>query len=115
MNIWKLWMRAATPEEQELMAQAIGTTRGMLYQYSSPESTSRYPSPERAQAIEVQAAKMHRASLGRLPLVYRTDLNDSCRLCTFAQKCLGPAAVRADFPIVTPEMVQDAGGADAAA
>lgn len=110
MNIFKLWMRAATPEEQELMAEAIGTTRAMLYQYSSPESTGKYPDATRGAAIERAAARMHRASLGRLPLVYRTDLVEACRQCEFAQKCLGSRAVRADFPVVTAAMVAESEG-----
>ena len=102
MNAFKLWMRAATPDEQGLMADAIGTSRAMLYQISGGHATV---APERGAAIERTAAQMHKASNGRLPLIYRTDLVEACRMCEFAQKCLGPAAVRSDFPIVTAEMV----------
>jgi len=109
MNILKQWMRAAEPAEQELMAAAIGTSRGMLYQYSNVDSTDRWPDTERAVLIERQAEKMHKASGGRLPLIYRTDLSEVCRGCEFAQKCLGAKALRADFPIVTKEMVEAAG------
>lgn len=109
MNIVKQWMRAATPEEQELMAKAIGTTRGMLYQYSNAKTTKRHPSAERAAAFERASKVMHRQSRGRLPLIYRTDLAEACRTCEFAQKCLGPKAVRSDFPIVTEDQLEGSG------
>jgi DNA-binding transcriptional regulator YdaS (Cro superfamily) len=107
MNIFKLWMNAATPDEQKLLAAALGTSRGYLYQISGGFKQC---SAQRGSAIERETAKMHRASLGRLPLVYRTDLVEACRTCEFAQKCLGAAAVRADFPLVTAEMVADSEG-----
>ena len=109
MNIVKLWMKAATPDEQQLMADALGTSRAMLYQISGGHAPV---SAERAVRFEHQAKAMHRASKGRLPLVYRTDLNEACRGCDFAQRCLGPLAVRADFPIVTAEMLAQAGRSD---
>ena len=107
MNIFKLWMRAATTEEQELLAVNVGTSREYLYQISGGFKQC---SPERGSAIERETKRMHRASKGRLPIVYRTDLVEACRLCEFAQKCLGGAAVRADFPIVTAEMVAESEG-----
>lgn len=107
MNIFKLWMRAATPEEQMVLAEAVGTSREYLYHISGGFKQC---SAARGSAIEREAAKMHRASLGRLPLIYRTDLVDACRMCEYAQRCLGAAAVRADFPIVTAEMVADSEG-----
>lgn len=100
MNIFKLWMKAATPEEQQLMADALGTSRGMLYQISGGHATV---SAERGILLERAAARMHRESKGRLPLIYRTDMVEACRQCDFAQKCLGSRAVRADFPLVTEE------------
>ena len=105
MNIVKLWMRAATPAEQELMAEALKTSRGMLYQISGGHAPV---SAERAVLMERQAKVMHRASKGRLPLIYRTDLNEACRACEFAHRCLGPAAVRSEFPIVTADMLSAA-------
>ena len=81
MNIFKVWMRAATPEEQELLAAEIGTSREYLYQLSGG---FRKASPERGAAIEEVSSKMHAASLGRLPLIYRTDMVDACRGCAFA-------------------------------
>ena len=93
----KLWMRQATPEEQEILASRAGTSRGMLYQVSGG---FRSFSPEKAAEIERATKVMHRASKGRLPRLYRTDLAEACAMCEYAQKCLGAAAVRADFPIV---------------
>lgn len=103
MNVMKLWMKAATPAEQEMLASRTGTTRSYLYHLSASEDKNyaREPKPKLAAAIERVSADMHKASKGRLPRVYRTDLVTACRECEFAQKCLGGAAVRSDFPIVT--------------
>lgn len=98
----KLWMREATATEQDRLAKAGNTTRGQLYQVSGGFRKFR---PGKAIAIERQAAEMHKESGGRLPMVYRTDLAAECAGCEFAKKCLGPVALRADFP-----MVEDAAG-----
>jgi hypothetical protein len=98
MNIFKLWMRAATPVEQGVLATALGSSREYLYQLSGG---FRRASPERGAAIEEVSARMHDISDGRLPKIYRTDLVDACRNCEFAKRCLGPAATRAEFQIVT--------------
>lgn len=90
MNIFKTWMRAATPGEQETMASLLGTSRSMLYQISGGFKPV---SAERGAGIERVAADMHTASLGRLPLIYRTDLVDACRGCEFARQCLGAEVV----------------------
>jgi hypothetical protein len=102
MNIVKVWMHAATPAEQELMAKEVGTTRSYLYHLSASEdkSYSREPKPKLAAAIERTSKSMHKASGGRLPIIYRTDLVTACRECEFAQKCLGSAAVRSEFEII---------------
>lgn len=107
MNIFKLWMRAATRAEQDLLAQRAGTTQPHLYQLSGEH---RQASPTLGASIERVSSDMHKASNGRLPRIYRTDLVEACRQCEFAQKCLGPAAVRADFPIVTADSMTDSEG-----
>lgn len=93
-NSFKNWMRAATPEQQSALAEVIGTSRPMLYHYAGE---FREMSPERARAVEEATAAMHKETKGKLPKVYRTDLNGSCRECDFAQKCLGAAAVASQF------------------
>ncbi len=93
----KAWMAAATVAEQEALAARVGTTRGMLYQYAGNYRTA---SAERAGAIEIATAEMHRASRGRLPRIYRTDLSDACLNCEYAQRCLKGQAVISEFPIV---------------
>lgn len=107
MNIFKVWMKAATPGEQGLLAEKLGTSREYLYQLSG---AFRKASPERGAAIEREAARMHEASAGRLPLIYRTDMVEACRQCEFAQRCLGPAATRAEFEVVTAEQMADTEG-----
>lgn len=108
MNIFKIWMRAATPEEQDLLADALGTSRNMLYQISGGFKSV---SAERGIAIEKLTERMHIASLGRLPRIYRTDMVETCRGCEFARQCLGASADRAEFKVVTAnEMVDTEGG-----
>lgn len=98
LNILKVWMRAATPSEQGLLATAIGTSREYLYQMSGG---FRKASPERGAAIERETAAMHATTAGRLPEIYRTDMVDACRDCEFARRCLGSRADRAEFQVVT--------------
>jgi DNA-binding transcriptional regulator YdaS (Cro superfamily) len=107
VNIFKTWMKSATPGEQKLLADELDTSREYLYQLSGG---FRKASPERGAAIEVASARMHEASAGRLPRIYRTDMVEACRNCEFARKCLGNAATRSEFPIVTAEQMADTEG-----
>lgn len=94
----KAWMMAATPAEQRALAQAIGTSRAMLYQYAGGH---REVSATRGGEIERATKAMAKASKGRLPVVYRTDVVAACRGCEYARRCLGDEViVRGDFPIV---------------
>lgn len=93
----KAWMSAATPDEQHLLANRVGTTRGMLYQLAGGH---RQASADMAGRIEAAASAMHKASKGRLPAIVRTDICAACRSCQYAAKCLGERAVVSDFPIV---------------
>lgn len=99
----KAWMAAATSSEQELLAERVGTTKGMLYQYAGGHRTA---SAERAGAIERATAEMHKASKGRLPRIYRTDLSEACLTCEYAQKCLKGQAVISEFPIVDARQLE---------
>lgn len=99
----KAWMAAATVDEQELLAERVGTTRGMLYQYAGGHRTA---SAERAGAIERATSEMHRASKGRLPKIYRTDLSEACLQCEYAQKCLKGQAIVSEFPIVDSRQLE---------
>lgn len=111
MTPLKLWMKAATPDEQKTLAHKVGTTRTYLYHLAASEDRDyrREPKPVLAAAIERVTAEMHKLSKGRLPRIYRTDLVKACAQCEFAQRCLGAAAVRADFQVVTPEALAAAG------
>jgi hypothetical protein len=96
-TILKQWMREATTSEQIRLAEAGGTTRGQLYQVAGGFRKFR---PGKAIALERKAKEMHAETGGRLPLIYRTDMASECAGCEFARKCLGAAAVRADFEAV---------------
>lgn len=101
MTPLKLWMRAATADEQLDLAQRVGTSRTYLYHLAAEEGAGyrREPSPVLAAAIESATRDMHKASGGRLPRIYRTDMVSACRECAFAKKCLGEIALRAEFPL----------------
>lgn len=99
----RAWMRAATPDERELLAARAGTTVGMLNQYAGGH---RECSAARAGEIEAATTAMSKASKGRLQVVYRTDLAVACRECPYAQKCLGERAVASQFPIVDERQLQ---------
>lgn len=99
----KVWMSAATIAEQELLAEKVGTTRGMLFQYAGGH---RNASADTAGKIEAVSAEMHKASKGRLPKIVRTDLCLACRSCQYAAKCLGERAVVSEFPIVDPRQLE---------
>lgn len=96
----KAWMSAATVDEQKLLAERAGTSRAYLYQLAGGH---RQASAELGAAIERETKVMAKASKGRLPVVYRTDIVAACRVCEFAQKCLGERAVISEFPIVEVE------------
>ncbi len=110
ITLLKLWMRASVAEEQEILARECGTTRAYLYQLAGGFRT---PNVDLAAALEKQTEVMHKASGGRLPRIFRTDLVTACAQCPYAHKCLGADAVRAEFEIVTPEMVRAASVAEA--
>jgi DNA-binding transcriptional regulator YdaS (Cro superfamily) len=99
----KNWMAVATVAEQETLAARVGTTRGMLYQYAGAHRTA---SAERAGAIERATAEMHKASKGRLPKIYRTDLSEACLQCEYAQRCLKGQAIVSEFPIVDARQLE---------
>lgn len=104
-TILKQWMRKATTEERQELAHATTTTTAYLNHLAAP-LTSKYrrePSPVLAAAIERKTVAMAKASKGRLPEVYRTDLVAACAQCEFAQRCLGAKAIRAEFDPVPPE------------
>lgn len=94
LNPIKAWMSKATVEQQEELAEMVGTSRGTLYLYASG---NRDPSAKRA--IEIEAATMQMATKtnGSLPVLYRTDMSSACASCHFAQKCLG---IKAEFPVL---------------
>jgi DNA-binding transcriptional regulator YdaS (Cro superfamily) len=90
-------MAAATTDEQSILAERAGTSRAYMYQLAGGH---RQASAELGSGIERETRVMAKASKGRLPIVYRTDIVAACRACEFAQKCLGERAVVSDFPII---------------
>jgi transcriptional regulator with XRE-family HTH domain len=100
MTSMKQWMQAATPVQQFDLAKRAGTSRNYLYHLAG---NFRDASAELAQRIERACLEMHKETKGALPKVYRTDLNNACRGCDFAQKCLGQAAVASEFNFIASD------------
>ncbi len=90
----KLWILAATPAQQTDLAIRAGTSRQYLYHLSSG---FRDASPGLAARLEAASLAMSNETNGKLPRVYRTDLNIDCRNCDFAAKCLGAVATTSQF------------------
>lgn len=105
ITIMKTWMAAATKDEQKLLAERVGTSVGMLFQWSGGH---RKCSATTAGRLEQETKAMHKASKGRLPIIYRTDTCEACRGCQYAAKALGERAVVSEFPIVDREQLETA-------
>jgi hypothetical protein len=102
ITLMKTWLNAATTAERELLAQRVGTSSQYLghIAVNDDRDYKREPKPALAAAIERETKAMSKASKGRLPVVWRTDLVTACRNCEFAKRCLGAAAEASHFPIV---------------
>ena len=98
----KAWLQAASPLEREALAKEVGTSVQYLSHLAvnSDKKYRREPKILLAAGIERETKKMAKTSKGRLPEVLRTDLVEGCRLCAYAQKCLGERAVASEFAIV---------------
>jgi hypothetical protein len=104
VNALKVFMRLASADEQQQLADRAGTSRQYLYKLANTKTNyARHAKPGLAIAIETVTGEMHRETKGRLPRVYRTDLNHDCRGCAFAQKCLGLKAVASEFDALGDE------------
>ena len=95
----KVWMRSATPAERKALVEAVGTSDQYLHHLSAGEDKRyhREAKPALAAAIERETLAMRRPGLEP---VYRTDLNGTCRECSFARKCLGERATASEFPVL---------------
>lgn len=116
MTSMKAWMRASTSAEKDALAERSGTSVAYLHHLAAGEETNyrREAKPTLAAAIERETKVMARASKGRLPVVYRTDLNSACRGCDFARRCLGDdVVVRGSFPIAVEVEAGDTEGGSA--
>lgn len=98
----RAWINAATLAERKVLADAVGTSVQYLSHLAvnDDKAYKREPKPGLAALIERETQAMAKASKGRLPVVWRTDLVQACRGCEFARRCLGETAVRSEFPIV---------------
>ena len=107
-----LWMRRATTAQQQELADALGTSRAYLYHLAaSPDKRyAREPAPALAARIEDETARMHDATDGALPRLYRSDMNSACRQCQFAARCLGSIVNRSDFDVVADDRSPDSEG-----
>ena len=101
-NTLALFISRATPSEKKDFAQRVGGSyQYLVYHLPKTERKGwREPNPELAARIEEVTEAMARESGGRLPRVYRTELNRACRGCRFAKRCLGDRAIAAEFEVL---------------
>lgn len=101
-NTLAVFISRATLAEKRDFAKRIGSTYAYAI-YHLPKSDRegwREPRPELAARIEEVTVAMSRESGGRLPVVWRVELNTACRGCKFAQRCLRDKAIAAEFEVV---------------
>lgn len=101
-NTLARWMELATVREKEELAERVGSSYAyVVFHLPKTERKNwREPKPALAAGIEEATIAMARASKGRLPVVYRTELNSACRGCKFAARCLGDKAIAAEFEVL---------------
>lgn len=80
------WWEAATAAEREALATALQTSPKYLHHYATGR---RSVSAGRGIVLERETKALHKATGGRLPIIYRTDVVPACRGCEFARRCLG--------------------------
>ncbi len=99
----KSWLRLADKAEREHLAKAANTSVQYLDHIAADDEAShkRQPKVALAAAIERETQRMNTETKGRLPVVLRTELVGACAQCPYARKCLGDAAVAADFPVLS--------------
>ena len=101
MNQLKMWMAVATQEEKHALAQLAGTTIGTLSQIAGGYRTGGDANVRSGMARNLElAAKALNKRNPALPEVLRTDLSPECRVCEFAQKCLGEKMRASGFNVV---------------
>lgn len=100
MTPLKQWMVEAGPLLTHQLAMRAGTTVPYLTHLAAEASTKyrRNATLELAAAIEDGTRAIARAARKKLPEVHRTDLVPGCASCPHARACLGPVAVRSEFP-----------------
>lgn len=98
-NMLQRFRDLASTAEKQAVAEACGTSYSYLWFHIS--KGRREPDALLAAKIEAATKLLSKQSGGRLPVVYRTELNSACRSCQFAQRCLGDAAIASEFPIVS--------------
>ena len=98
MNQMRVWMQAASQNEQIKLAQLSGTTIGTLQQIAGSYRNGGNPTVRSGLAgrIQVAATELRRKNKN-LPVVLRTDLSPECRDCEYAQRCLKSAAIAGEF------------------
>ena len=112
LNPLKVWMRLATAAEQQRLADLAETSRQYLYRLANSDKPyARSAKSELAAAIEAASLILSKESKGRLPRLYRTDVNDTCRACPYAARCLGECAV-APHSDVVQHVGEETGHAD---
>lgn len=96
-------MRVASVDEQEKLAEFASTSRQNLYQMASG---NRAASSKMAIRIEKGAAEL-RKNNKNLPVLLRSDLNETCKGCDFARRCIGAERITiSDFDYILDQEEQ---------
>lgn len=112
MNPLKAWMRIASVPEQQRLAELAGTSHAYLFRLAnSGTNYARSAKAELAAGIEAASYILNKETKGRRPRLYRTDVNDTCRACPYASRCLGERAVASHFDVVQ-HVGEESGHAD---
>lgn len=82
MKSLEAFLAAATPEQQQALADAAGTSRAHL---GHLKAGNRQASADLAARIERASKRLYKQTAGRLPLIPRTDLCAACKACEFAK------------------------------
>ena len=111
MNQLRKWMRAATPDERQKLANLAGTTIGNLHQISGAYRSDGLPQVRAGLASRIErAARILQKENRDLPSLVRTDLSPECADCEYARKCLGNRAVASDVAILPAGDTDSEGG-----
>lgn len=92
------WWNLATPEQRKRMADMVPISVRSIPAYAGG---FRRASAEVAVGIERATTTLHAETKGRLPIIYRVFMSNTCQQCDFAAKCMPRSIMDASEFIVS--------------